>query len=353
MKIGIHQTKGSFSDRWIAYCETNNISYKAVDCYRTDIIQQLDDCDALMWHFNHKSPKASKFAKQLLFSVQVSGKNVFPDFNTVWHFDDKVGQKYLLEAIGAPIVPSWVFYDKKEALGWARQTDYPKVFKLRNGAGSDNVHLVRSNHEAKQLINRAFGKGFKQYEAWNSLKERYRKFRLGKTTLWDVVKGIIRLGRSTEYARVTGRERGYIYFQDYIPGNDHDIRVVVIGNKAFAIKRMVRPNDFRASGSGNILYDKHMFDENTIRLSFELAEKLKIQCVAFDYVHEKGNPLLVEISYGFSPAGYDPCTGYWDKEMNWQVGKFNPYGWMIEDLIKRVQEQKKDLETKGLRDKGT
>ena len=52
-----------------------------------------------MWHFNHKSPKASKFARQLLFSVQASGKNVFPDYNTVWHFDDKVGQKYLLEGI--------------------------------------------------------------------------------------------------------------------------------------------------------------------------------------------------------------------------------------------------------------
>ena len=110
---------------------------------------QLSDCDALMWHFNHKSPKASKFAKQLLFSVQASGKKVFPDFNTVWHFDDKVGQKYLLEAIGAPLAPAYVFYSKKEALEWAGKTSYPKVFKLRNGAGSDNVRLL--NLKKKQV----------------------------------------------------------------------------------------------------------------------------------------------------------------------------------------------------------
>ncbi len=116
MKIGIHPAKDSFSERWIAYCESQGIGYKLVDCYRNDIIQQLSDCDALMWHFNHKSPKASKFAKQLLFSVQATGKKVFPDFNTVWHFDDKVGQKYLLEAIQAPLAPAYVFFNKLKAL---------------------------------------------------------------------------------------------------------------------------------------------------------------------------------------------------------------------------------------------
>ncbi len=56
-----------------------------------------------MWHFHQGSPRDILFAKQLIFALQTSGKRVFPDFNTVWHFDDKVGQKYLLEAIEAPI----------------------------------------------------------------------------------------------------------------------------------------------------------------------------------------------------------------------------------------------------------
>jgi glutathione synthase/RimK-type ligase-like ATP-grasp enzyme len=338
MKIGIHKTKGFFSERWIAYCEANAISYKLVNCYSSDIINDLSDCDALMWHFNHKSPKACKFAKQLLFSVQASGKKIFPDYNTVWHFDDKVGQKYLLEAIGAPLAPAYVFYSKQDALKWAEQCSYPKVFKLRNGAGSDNVQLVKSQQQANRLINKAFGRGFKQYDAWGNLKERFRKYRLGKTTLWDVVKGIIRLGHTTEYSRLAGREIGYIYFQDFIADNDHDLRIVVVGDKAFAIKRMVRANDFRASGSGNILYERHLFNEENIKLAFDLAEKLKTQCVAFDFVKDNSDLLLVEISYGFSPKGYDPCPGYWEKDLNWREGSFNPYGWMVEDLIKSVKE---------------
>jgi glutathione synthase/RimK-type ligase-like ATP-grasp enzyme len=337
MKIGIHDSRGFFSDRWIRYCEDKGISYKLVDCYGTDIIKQLDDCDALMWHFNHKGPKESKFAKQLLFALQASGKTVFPDYNTMWHFDDKVAQKYLLEGTQAPMPASHVFYSSREAMVWAKHTTYPKVFKLRNGAGSDNVRLVRNKADAISLINKAFGKGFRQYDAWRNLKERIRKFGTGKTTMRDVLKGVVRLVYTTDYDRVTGREVGYIYFQDFIPGNDSDVRVIIIGDKAFAIKRMVRENDFRASGSGTILYDKGLFDEETIRLSFEVSYKLKAQCMAYDFVYLDGKPMIVEISYGFSMSGYDDCPGYWDKELNWIEGKFNPYGWMIEYLITTIK----------------
>ncbi|HLO60103.1 MAG TPA: hypothetical protein VK179_15245 [Bacteroidales bacterium] len=334
MKIGIHLSPDSFSDRWIEYCKYKQIEFKIVDCYKSDIIEQLSDCDALMWHFNHKSPKASKFAKQLIYSVQASGKKVFPDFNTTWHFDDKVGQKYLLEAIGAPLAPSYVFYDENQAIQWSSATSYPKVFKLRNGSGSDNVRLVKNAIAAKRLIKKAFRKGFAQYEAWSNLKERLRKFRHGKTSLWNVTKGVIRLFRKTEYARMTEKEKGYVYFQDFIAGNNYDIRVIVIGDKAFAIKRLVRENDFRASGSGYILYEKEHFDENTIRLAFEISEKLKSQCMAYDFVFRNGYPQLVEISYGFAKEGYDACTGYWDKELNWYDKKVTPQAWMVDLIVK-------------------
>jgi hypothetical protein len=82
MRVGIHNTKGSFSDRWIAYCKKKDITYKVVNCYADDIIDQLADCDALMWHFHHAHPIDFLFAKQLLFSLQSAGKVVFPDYDT-------------------------------------------------------------------------------------------------------------------------------------------------------------------------------------------------------------------------------------------------------------------------------
>ena len=119
-----------------------------------------------MWPHDHGNYNDALFAKQLLYALQMAGKRVFPDFNTTWHFDDKVGQKYLLEAIGAPLVPSYVFYSKREALEWAKQTSFPKVFKLRGGAGSANVRLVRTRSEAYRLISKAFTSGFSQFNRW-------------------------------------------------------------------------------------------------------------------------------------------------------------------------------------------
>jgi glutathione synthase/RimK-type ligase-like ATP-grasp enzyme len=338
MKIGIHHTKNFYSEGWIAYCDAQGIDYKLVDCYRDDIMEQLADCDALMWHFSHKSPKATKFAKELLYSIQATGRKVFPDFRTVWHFDDKLGQKYLLEAAGIPHARAYAFYSKKEALAWAAGTSYPKVFKLRNGSSSDNVKLVRNQRAARRLISRAFGRGFKQYEGWNNLKERWRKFREGRKPLKEVFKGIARLFWPTEYARVTGREKGYVYFQDFVPDNEFDTRVFVIGHKAYAHTRKVRKNDFRASGSGEEYYERELISDEIMRLSFDTTEKLQAQCLVFDFVHTPENkPVVLEISYGTTFDGYVDCIGHFDKDLNWYDGHFDFCGIMVEEVIEGIK----------------
>jgi glutathione synthase/RimK-type ligase-like ATP-grasp enzyme len=332
--LAIHNSPGSFSERWIKYCKSSQIPFRVVNCYDSDIVKQIEDCEILMWHFYHASPKDSLFAKQLLYSLEQSGKIVFPDFRTVWHFDDKVGQKYLFDSLKIPFVDTCVFYERDSALKWVETIEYPLVFKLRGGAGSVNVKKVDSVLQAKRLIYQAFSKGFK-HDSLIPAIELFGRYRRNSITLLALFKGLIRRLWPTPYARIHGKEIGYILFQKFIPDNDHDIRVIVIGDKAFAIKRMVRQNDFRASGSGSIKYDKCLFDNEIIKLSFALSEKLKMQCVAFDYVQYKGNPLVVEISYGFSPSGYDLCPGYWDKDLIWHEGKFNPYGWMVENLIEQ------------------
>lgn len=338
MKIAIHNSKVGFHPRWRSYCEENNIAFKTVNCYANDIIQQLKDCDALMWHHSQGNEKDIVIAKQILFALEHTGFKVFPDFKTNWHFDDKVGQKYLLESVGAALVPSYVFYDKQEALAWANETNFPKVFKLRGGAGSSNVKLIRTKLEAQSIIKKAFGNGFANYDAFGSLKERFRKWRMGKTNAVDVLKGLVRFVHPPQFAKVAGKEIGYAYFQDFIPNNDSDIRIIVIGDKAFALKRYVRDNDFRASGSGEFGYAKELFDERCVQIAFDLTKKLQIQVGAYDFVFDQKNmPLVVELSYGYTASGYDDCPGYWDSEMNWHEGKFNHEGWMVDELIKSLK----------------
>lgn len=338
--IAIHDNKIGFTPRWIAHCEALGIPYKRVNCHSNSIISDLEGCSALMWHHWQNSEKDLINAKRILNALEHKGIVVYPNFKTGWHFDDKFAQKYLLEALGLPLVNSYHFVDKEEAMKWVASTTFPKVFKLKGGAGSANVRLIHSRSQSKRYVKRAFSGGFRSFDSYGSLKERFRKFQPSFDGVQDLVKGVYRLFNPPRFAKLQSRERYEIYFQDFIPNNTFDIRVIVCRDRAFAIKRLVRKHDFRASGSGSILYEKEHFDEELIRSSFNYAAKLDVQLVAFDFVFLEGEAKIVEISYGYAIKGYDACEGYWDRNMNFHEGKFDSCLWMIEDVLKEIESRK-------------
>lgn len=333
-KIALFSQKMYFSERWLEYCIAKNIPYKLVDFYSNDIIDQLSDCYAVMWHVDHMSFKDSLFAKQLIHSIELSGKKVFPDIRTIWHFDDKLGQKYLLEAIGAPLVKSYIFYSRTEAIKWVKMASFPKVFKLRGGSGSLNVNLVKSKGDAIKLINKCFRTGFSAYNATFVFKERLRLYLMGKAKIESVLKWFLAIFFGSWVTKLYNREIGYAYFQDFIPNNTFDIRIVVVGDRAFGLKRLVRKDDFRASGSGFIIYAKEQIPVEAVKIAFETNSKLKAQSMAYDFVFdESNNPYIVEVSFGYNVAAYDKCEGYWDSELNWIPGSFIPQNWMVDDIL--------------------
>jgi glutathione synthase/RimK-type ligase-like ATP-grasp enzyme len=338
MKIAIHNRAGSFSEKWLEYCAAHQVDYKLVNCFESDIISQVDDCVGLMWHWSHDDPRANLFARQLTYALERIGKRVFPDSKTCWHYDDKVGQKYLLEALHAPLAPSYVFYDERTARKWIEDTEFPKVLKLRHGAGSANVFLIESKGQGKKYIHKAFGHGFSPVDRVGMLKERIWHLHRDKNlkALAGIGKGLAQLFIPTSFERDSIREKGYVYFQEFIPDNTYDIRIIVIGKRAFGIKRLVREGDFRASGSGRIVHLKEEIDPSCIRASFEISRDIGSQCLAYDFVFRKGRPLLAEVSYAFIQSGYRECSGFWDEKMAWHEGKFFPEWFMIEDFINSI-----------------
>jgi len=337
MEIAIQNKKNGFTQKWINYCRKVGYKFEFVNCYSSNIIQDLEKHDGLMWHFHQSNPRDVLFAKQLIYSLEAAGYPVFPNYQSCWHFDDKVGQKYLLESAKAPVVPTYIFYDRAEAIDWVENAEFPKILKLRTGAGSSNVRFLGDKTAAMKCIKKAFGKGFKQYDPAINLKERIRKYRAGKTNWRDLVKALARFGYPTDFERVTGREKGYVYFQDFIPDNGYDIRVNIIYDKASAVRRKVRPDDFRASGSGVIDYDMSKIPAEAIEIAFHLSKKLNFQSMAYDFVMDGNKPLIVEMSYGFGFLPGDFKTGYWDSNLNFHKGEFNPFGWMIDGFVKEIR----------------
>ena len=341
IKLAIHAGDG-WNDEWRAYCDANRIAYETVDCYSPDIIQRLGDFDALMWHFRHGSPEDILMARHVLNAAEAMGLAVFPNFKTCWHYDDKIAQKYLLESIDAPMTPTWVFYEQAKAIAWLKTAELPVVAKLRRGAGSYNVRLCRTRAEATRYVKRMFSSGFSP--APKVLADAANKLRVAASS--GGLQGILRrlkkaprFFRESRHARkYFSNEKGYVYFQKFIPGNKDDLRVTVVGNRAWAFRRRVRENDFRASGSGVIEYGKHFVPTEVIQASFEITRRLGAQSVAFDWVcDEQGKHTFVEISYCYQGEAVANSGGYWDTDMRWHECASRPEHAILDDFMTTIR----------------
>ena len=339
IRLAIQGESSTYSKRWIEYCRDNEVEHEVVDCYASDIIDKLRGFDGLLWNFNHRNPTDLLMARHVLTSAEKMGLMVFPDGATCWHFDDKVAQKYLLEAIGAPLVPTYVFYDERRALEWLKGATYPLVRKLRRGAGSCNVGLVHDYGEAKSFCKQAFGKGFSAIPShFVDARTRMKKVH-GFGDFIRKLKALPgKMATTRRKRKGMQREKGYVLFQEFIPGNTTDTRVNIIGNRAWAQVRKVRSGDFRASGSGELTADTSEVNLDCVRIAFDVSEKLGANSMAYDFVlHPDGRPLITEISYGFGTKLMYEVGGYWNNHLEWIPQAKHPEDAIIQDLIASIQ----------------
>ena len=332
VKIAVHvsgQPHG-FTRGWQDACRRRGLVCDKVNAYEDDIIARLRDYDLFLWHPRQVLPQDLLAARPILDSARMAGLRIFPDWNTAWHFDDKLAQKYLLEAVDAPAVPTHCFFDEEQALTWLESASYPLVWKLRRGAGSANVRLLRDAACARRLCRRMFREGLPAIPSdFRDVKARIGRVRSLRDLLSKLRRRPAQLAFFARSRRLIGREAGYFLVQDFIPDNTFDIRIVVVGDYQWGFTRNVRPGDFRASGSGRIDYDRDRIPSECLRIARNVYERIDAQCLAFDFLlDERRGPMIVEISFGFVPDAIHACPGLWRGDGRWRSEVIHP-----EDVI--------------------
>lgn len=334
--VAIHGNNG-FARDWPAAAARLGMEVRRVDAYRPTLWRDLEGCDALLWSLNQDDPRDLAHARSILHAAALSGVRVFPDHATAWHFDDKVAQKYLLEAVGAPLADTWVFFDRTEAMAFLNGATFPLVFKLRRGAGSLNVHLVRDAGEGRAWVARMFGRGVRTFPVREGIQRAARRGRQARPGAGHLAsragRALRAVVRNLRHPQV---ERGYVLFQRFVPGNLGDVRVTVLGDRAFVFRRLVRPDDFRASGSG--LLEFPGLDEvprDMVAAAFEVTRAIGAQSLALDFVRDVGDgrPLLLEVSFAFVASVVARCPGYLNSRFEWTSGSFDPTELILEDLL--------------------
>lgn len=338
VSVAIHARDGSFSDRWIQRAAAIGMGYRIVDCHGSGVLDELRPHAALLWHWTHTSLADQLVARHVIRGAENLGLRVFPSSDTCWTFDDKIAQKYQLEAVGAPLAHTDCFFSETAALEWVAKASFPRVLKLRRGAGSENVLLVHDRQAARKYVRRAFHEGFPASPG--PLADARRLIARAEARR-DLLGPVLRLPRTLLAARRNaqelGPERGYVYFQEFLPGNRYDVRVTVIGNRAFSFSRNVRTRDFRASGSGSIDYSPQRVSPEALKIAFEVSAKIRSQSAAFDFAFDaEHKPRILEVSYCYQDQAVHDCPGYWDEALNFVPGHVWPQDAILDDLIASV-----------------
>jgi glutathione synthase/RimK-type ligase-like ATP-grasp enzyme len=185
-------------------------------------------------------------------------------------YDDKLAQVALLR----DWMPDTLVQETRdgEFVRLPRPAGYPFISKTAFGSGSANVRLIRNEAEARAEIDAVSGPGLQ-------------------------VKG--------------GIQQGYLYWQELIPGNTRDIRVVVAGRRLYGLVRHCRDDVPFASGSGRTEVITDLSDPQVLSafmMADEIAEKIDAPWSCYDIVFDSDRPYCLEVSTSWTEISYTDCT---------------------------------------------
>ncbi|BCB41087.1 hypothetical protein VagYM19_02130 [Vibrio alginolyticus] len=168
----------------------------------------------------------------------------------------------------------------------------PYVLKSVSGAGSSGVWLVSDEGKEKALYSKFFSVSITR-----KLKLMHRKLKLS----------------TSEFSLYKYRHSGLKRFvsQEFIPALSGDYKVLVFSNKYYVLKRNVRKNDFRASGSGNFNFEN--VPTEVLDYARSVFDKLDEPYASLDIAVSGNQAYLIEYQIlNFGPYTLKNSNGYYN-----------------------------------------
>lgn len=343
VKSDFHDNHSSaWGQVWINYCRKNNIKHKLVDWRDFGFFDELAAHNIVLWHYSHYSPDEMLFAPSILAALKEKGCRVFPDHADSSHFDDKVAQAYLLKALGIDAPINYPLHSLQSVKEWIDKIGkFPVVAKLRTGSGSNNVVLISNKNDLNKYASKMFHSGIRSNPStFFKLKSNIRSTKSFKE-FTNRLKRVPEFLFSRKIAKSLPTEKGYIYLQEFIENVNYDLKVAIVGDRLSFVARGIRSGEFRASGSGNLFYDRDLLDENIIKLAFQAYDALDSDCTGLDIVKDPktNKPVILEVSYGFSHQAQIGAGGYFDRNCNWHDSPFNPPEALLKNILREESEK--------------
>jgi len=230
------------------------------------------------------------YIEDMILGLSLAGAHLLPSFHFLRAHHNKVFMEILrqISRIADANTLDTQMFGTFEDFAKVGSLNYPVVLKPGSGAGSAGVQLVKGSRQAKKSVKSV---------SWSG------------DYLWTTKEIIKRLIRKN-YQPYSLYRRKFI-IQEFIPNLTYDYKVLVYGNRVFVVRREVRENDFRASGSGKLNWPKEV-SEQLLNFVWGLFEAFDVPHASFDIAETGAAYHLIEAQFvDFGPATLERSEHHW------------------------------------------
>lgn len=228
MKLGILTGYNDWKS-YISACKELGVDYEVVDILSSGWMENLKntDVDGFLCRPSAGFQEHKTICDERLYFIkEYFKKPMYPNFDSLYIYENKRNMAAFLDFYGFPHVDTKVFMNKKEALEYVGQAHYPIVQKANIGASGSAVTIISSQRQAKKVVRKLFGfrKGM---FAWGLSPVRYK---------WGIP------------FKLTGfAQKHYMIVQPFYKIK-WEWRMLKIGNSYFGHQKLLKGE--KASGSG-------------------------------------------------------------------------------------------------------
>jgi len=287
--------------------------------------------NAVLFYSSVYNPEYLRFIQDTVKYIALKRPDIIliPDEHQLNSLENKGYQELYKDLLGIEKVAGKYYGDIDEVI---RENNlvFPFVLKLLKGALSSGVQLIKNEQELENFRDQVKKKSLKEKAAYVLNKRNSFK----KDSNLAPVTHLLKQNFEDVFTK-----RIPVVVQDFVPGLECDYKVLVFGDKYFVVKRGIRENDFRASGSGKLQWD--VPPNEVLDYAKELKKVFKVPYISLDIgIDNVNNCYLFEFQgTAFGPATLTAGDKFFYIESDeWKIkeGKFNleeEYAYAINHFI--------------------
>lgn len=283
--------KNEFDDgheNWSLSCTQLGETFRVLDVRSTNCISEIIDQQPkliLTCPSGREALYKQLYDEKVYILDKVLSIPCYPSYDEIILHENKKFLSYWLTANKIDHPRTWVFYDKFEALDFAKNYKGSKIIgKFSIGASGKGVKLIKDKDSLLEYINNSFDKGISQNWGPN--------MKMGNFTgrFMKLIKDPNRLQKRIEVYKKNAAEKqkGFVIFQEFVQ-HDFEWRIVKIGNSFFGHKKIKQGE--MASGTKGIDYVD--VPPNLLSYIQELCADHGFQCMAIDLFDDTNGGYLI------------------------------------------------------------